>query len=354
MKMHSPFSYPFAVFLLAASAACLNPPLTHASADGELRLTSTRVAVSADCITDSLTDLSAADALDPDYDIRVRWVGDTLMDLTTLGMRCDFTCRGDSLLLTMIETGGDIEVFDSPVALNFPGSYSSKVRQYGGTESNVMGRSSNYVVESILINSNGDTLKTLMNKQLLVGTLCPTHENSRFDLISLKELRSYYVKDNPWPVATVITTSYYDAAYKGLGRSVFAIDLITPFIGGRSVGGDVSDDTSSGRAVARLSPFSRLPQNVFPDWNRNRSAAYGQVPEFNIVCIDGIIRINVIGEHSGSAVSYTVVVSDVRGIVWHDGEFFDSTIIDTYSLPRGEYQVTISDGIIAHTEKLLL
>ena len=74
MKMHSPSSYPFTVFLLAVSAACLNPPLTHASADGELRLTSTRVAVSADCITDSLTDLSAADALDSDYDIRVRWV----------------------------------------------------------------------------------------------------------------------------------------------------------------------------------------------------------------------------------------------------------------------------------------
>lgn len=351
MELRRHLFHSFTVFFLALASVCVTVQYVHAS-DGELLLTATQIELGTEYITDSVADLSAGEVLDRDYGIRVRWVGDSLMDITTLGLRCDFTCRDDSLLLTMVETGGDAEVFDRPIVMNASGIFSSEVHPYGGYEGRTVGNLANYVVRSLLVTSEGDTLQTLMNKQVILGTTYSPADNPRLYVISIRELRSYYISDSPWPVAVVVTNTYYDSDYTGIGQKRFALDLIAPSSENRGAHANMYHTTALGKALAGLSPFSQLPYGVLPGNAPSSLSASESGLECEVSCDGGSIRINLLGSTHGDSSDCTVVLSDVRGIVWHAGTFRDGTVIDVSSLPSGEYQITLSDGSAVHTEKL--
>lgn len=348
MGKHGKYLFYIKTSVMSVLLACV--PGGHAYADdSQIILSAVEVEISADCINDSVADLSVGEIVDNDYDIRLRWNGDTLVDLTTIDMRCDFTCKGDSLLLTMVETGSDARVFSDPVQMNASGEFMSTIKPWGGVDGKSAGRSNNYIAESILINSEGDTLNTLMNKQLFVSTLYFPSDNPYFSKIAVKELRSYYLRDTPFPVAVVSVTSYYDSEYKGIGGNVLAIDLIAER---RNL--SAANGIYKNKALVHLSPFSRMAKGQqAPKYDSHSTSRPGaSEPTVDIIYSDNSIRINTIAAHYDATCSYSVVVSDVRGIVWYAGDFRDSTVIPTSSYPSGEYQITVSDGINAHTEKL--
>lgn len=328
--------------------ACIS--MGHAYADeDQVMLTAARIEISADCVTDSVTDLSGGEIVDHDYGIRLRWDGDTLVDMTTIDMRCDFTCKGDSLLLTMIETGSNARLFPRPVHMNAPCEFLSDIKPFGGVDGKSAGRANNYVTRSMLINTQGDTLNTLMNKQLFVSTMFFPSDNPNFNRIAVKEFRSYYQKNAPFPIAVISTTSYYDSQYRGIGGDVVVLDLISEK--GYQAAANVM---YKNKALAALSPFSRMPRSQqAPGRNLNPSSQPGG-PEATIeITHNGnSININVAGTSGNVSQSYRVIVSDVRGIVWYAGDFHDSTVIPTSSYPLGEYQITVSDGTTVRTEKL--
>ena len=348
MGKHS--KYPFSAKMCAMSLllSCAVIMQAHTD-DNQILLTAVQVEISADCISDSIADLSGGEIVNHDYDIRLRWDGDTLVDLTTIDMRCDFSCKGDSLRLNMIETGRDVHIFISPAPVGYPGEFASTIKPCGGVvDSRAAGSSKNYITESMLINVEGDTLHTLMNKQLFVATLHYPSDNPYFNRIAVKELRSYYKKDTSFPIAVVAVSSYYDNEYRGIGSDILALDLIS-----ERKNQLATEEMYRNKAIANLSPFSRMHVGkAAPTHNSRETQHTGLPPTVDIIYRENSIIINTAGASVGAISSYSVIVSDVRGIVWHTGEFRDSAVISTSSYPPGEYQITVSDGTTAQTEKL--
>ena len=339
---HSPISFLGKITLLIILCISFDSQILIA-ADETVEISARRIDINSEHVNDSIADLSGCEAISNDYRIRLRFTGDTLMDVTTNSMRCDLSVKGDTLLLCGLETGDEIENFARPINLSANDVFASVITPYAGLKWRSYGNSRRYVRRSMLINSDGDTLQTVMIKNLLISALYFPENNPVYGMISVTELRSYYVPGAALPTSVIVTKSTYDSDGTGIGESVYGIDLIDNV-------SPLHDDNLAMQRIKALSPAGGCDfKNEIQDSDNPDTT----VPKIYITTENGHLNVAA-ARPDGVTASYTLMISDARGLVWHNGSFTGSTEIDLSPYPRGEYQITVSDGIHLHSEKLTI
>lgn len=333
------------VIALSIASYCNAMALT---ADCEVVVNARLLQIASDCITDSLTDFSKSELISHDYPIRVRWSSDTLFDISTYDLRCDFVCRHNTVFLSRTESGREIETFSTPAAVNQSKCYNSSIQPFGGVAWEGEGKSKHHVTNSIIITTEGDTLSAIMNRNTFISRCNTMIDSVAVVQFRVNDLRAYYIDKTNLPFAIVGITTRYNNGGRAIGRTTFAIDNIFSC--------EAKSRAISNDALTRLVLFAPINTFDFSSKKDSHTSNNPKLIDFYVSLFNNAIHITLPKNlyKSNLNESFTVIISDIRGIVWYTDFFNDQITISTSSLPHGEYQIVVSNGETHFTRNLTL